>query len=303
MQNRPVVPVYLNQRLVFDTLAILDNGIANVTSITDKSTSGQNDARKYGASFGLGQALSSLFQIGISGERTKEEANSSERTSTEERIHTPASLFFRLRQMLFDRQLVTVLGSGPTLETGALIELTSQLRRSPLHTALDSFLSVGKLFLAFQSTDQLQPSFKKARQAPVRQADSSDGMRRVMEQIAAVRESLTAGSSVDLVSAALPDGTRAVVTLESDFLNDPTMADLLDGHFSVLGKVIRVVPQGEAGISLVRRGAFGGLKSGFLEQMMAGLNADEVNDYFEFPALEMRIDGPAFHVIPLAIYA
>lgn len=81
MKNRPVVPVYLNQRLVFDTLAILDNGIATITSVTDKAMVAQTDERKYGATFGLGQALSSLFQIGMTGERDRRNADSSERTA------------------------------------------------------------------------------------------------------------------------------------------------------------------------------------------------------------------------------
>ena len=61
------------------------------------------------------------------------------------------------------------------------------------------------------------------------------------------------GDTIDIIAEAIPGAYKAVVTLESEYLNDPTMADLVDGKFSVVGKVIRTVEAEKGTISLLRQ--------------------------------------------------
>lgn len=101
-----LIPVYLNQRIVFDMLAMLQGGISTVTSVSKTEQSADEKSRKMGGSFGLSQALSSLLKIDLSADATSTKAGSQEESLTEERFHTPASLFYTLRNLLKSQDLL-----------------------------------------------------------------------------------------------------------------------------------------------------------------------------------------------------
>src|SRR4029077_11341852 len=77
---------------------------------------------------------------------------------------------------------------------------------------------------------------------------------KLSQQFKTFRDELLAGSTVDIVSARLAGNLAAVITLDVEYLADPTMANLVEGHFTVLGKVIRVVDEHDS-INLLRKTA------------------------------------------------
>ena len=64
-----IVPVYLNQRLVFDLLAMLQGGISTVTAINRTEAANQENSEITKATFGLNAAFSSLLKIDLSREK------------------------------------------------------------------------------------------------------------------------------------------------------------------------------------------------------------------------------------------
>jgi hypothetical protein len=122
-------------------------------------------------------------------------------------------------------------------------------------------------------------------------------------QIASFSEMLKAGDTVDIVSDELPCGHRAVITLDTEYLNDPTMADLVDGHFQVVGKVIRVINDSTGSVSLLRKGAVGAMNEQVLEGVFAQFGVALTAGNMNLPPIEWRISGPLIQVIPIAIFA
>ncbi len=100
MKNDLIIAVYLNQRIVFDLIAILQDGMSTVTRISSSEETKKSDTQRYGAAFGLSQALSSLLKIDVSGNREKSREGSTGLQKSEERVHTPSSLFQKLRSIL-----------------------------------------------------------------------------------------------------------------------------------------------------------------------------------------------------------
>ena len=93
---------------------------------------------------------------------------------------------------------------------------------------------------------------------------------------------------------------RAVVTLHQEYLNDPTMADLVDGRFTVVGKVVRVVKSADDGVRLLRKSALSVMSPEMLYPILSSIGEIEG---FDIPALEMEVSGPVVQVIPIAVYA
>lgn len=62
-----IVPVYLNQRIVFDLLAMMEDGLSQVTRVTTTEAERDATARGIDSTFGLGQAFAGLLKVDFSG--------------------------------------------------------------------------------------------------------------------------------------------------------------------------------------------------------------------------------------------
>jgi hypothetical protein len=80
------------------------------------------------------------------------------------------------------------------------------------------------------------------------------------------------------------------------------MANLVEGEFVVIGKVIRVVDQDDS-ISLLRKTAMNVLPDESLSEMFAHFDALSAVQGYQIPKAEWRVHGPAVHILPVAIYA
>jgi hypothetical protein len=294
MLNKLILPVYLNQRIVFDLLAMLEGGISHVTRIDSAQKNSDSDEQRYGTRFGLGKALSSLLSIEVSGAREKKHGSDEEYRATEERIHTPASLFFRLRERLFEEELVRVIGPECTPKISDLVEFQASLARNPLLHTMDSMISLIRLASAFSDEGPGQKGPAK---------HQKKGFDKTLEQMSTFRDQLRSGGTSDILAEKVSGDYRALITLETDCLSDPTMADIVDGHFTILGKVIKTVPSAEESISLIRKSALTMMPKKTLEGLFSSLQELSSDQAFNLPPLHQEISGPAFHVLPIAIYA
>jgi len=116
-------------------------------------------------------------------------------------------------------------------------------------------------------------------------------------------ESLKAGDTVDIITDTLTCGYRAVITLEREFLNDPTMSDLVDGHFNVLGKIIRVINDDKDSINLIRKTALSAMPENILKTALADLSELSKTHGFKIPSMELEAKGPVLQVLPIAIFS
>jgi len=297
--SQPIIPVYLNQRIVFDLLAMLQDGLSQVAKVTTTETDKDALTRGVDATFGVSQALASLLKIDLSARRTASRESAEEVARSEERVHTPASLLFKLRQMLVDRNELIVDPKDERLAPRQIIEFTTTLRRNPVIQLMDTMVEAMNLLVSL--TGSIVPTKTSHKQKGQVQRTGDDNQR-VLAQMKAFRESLSAGSTVDIVSDRLPSGRAAVLTLEQEFLSDPSMSNLVEGQFVVLGKIIRVVPTTES-INLLRKTAMSALPDEILVSGFAHLDALSKVQGFALPQAEWRVEGPAFQVLPIAIYA
>jgi hypothetical protein len=293
MTSELIIPVYLNQRIVFDMLAMLEGGISHVTRVAYSEKNQEADKRRYGAEFGLSKALSSLLSINVSGNRKKATKSNSSVEKDEERVHTPASLFYRLRKQLADDSTIKVVSSDYCPQIHDLVEFSASMKKNPLIQTMESFISL--MEMAFVLTDEGTGNRNTQKQKK-REND------RTLQQMRVFLDEIKSGDTIDIIAEAIPGAYKAVVTLESEYLNDPTMADLVDGKFSVVGKVIRTIEAEKGTISLIRKSALAMMPKSILDGMMVGLQQLSDED-FNLPDLQLELAGPAFQILPIAIFA
>jgi len=297
VKSELIIPVYLNQRAVFDLIAMLQGGISTVTRISASESQADKDLQQYGATFGLNKAFSTLLKIDLSGGRKKTTEASSGIQKSEERVHTPASMFQALRENLIDSGDLKIVDSEYQPKVRDFIEFSAQLRKNPIIQTMDTFVGLMEMAILFSG----EPAKKtKKGQGKSHKIDENKIIKKQMEQFL---ESLKTGDTVDIVSNELVCGFKAVITLEQEFLNDPNMSDLVDGQFNVLGKVIRVIDSEDDAISLIRKTAMSAMPENIMKEAFSNLSALANGQGFNIPALELEISGPVIQVLPIAIFA
>lgn len=290
-----IVPVYLNQRLVFDLVAMMQNGISTVSRLEVRAVDENKDRSKMEAKFGLADAFGALLKIDLGGAKEGERSSASQRTESTERTHTTASLFSILRADLNARNLI-VSPEDSDVRPGDFVEFSASMKRNPLIAGLEQvtqFLSLAGVFDVPSAGDQ-----KKGKP---KMGTAESELLILARQLQSVNDKLKQGGTGDLFATNVAGRYSAVVTLENQFLNDPAMSDLIDGTFSVLGKVIRVVREGER-ISLVRNSAIS-MSPEFLNVLVESFMKMQATPGFSVPDMAYEVDGPAFQVLPVAIYS
>ena len=296
--ERPLlVPVYLNQRLVFDLLAMIEGGISTVTAVSESTQSSEETGRKIGTSFGLSDAFSMLLKIDLAGSRSTSKAEQASGTRSEERVHTPASLLYQLRNSLHEAGRVKLPQQGDALVAGDFVEFEASLYRNPLLEAIDGLSKILDMAILFDDKPKPSPQPKAKGSAIL---SENEKIKAQMEQFALA---LRQGAFIDMMTSSFGDGIEAVVTLEVASLNDPQMTDLVDGKFKVLGKVIRCIPDKSESIALTRNTALRSLPKRMLENLSIVFDKLVQDHDFVAPTIRWEIQGPAIQVLPIAIFA
>lgn len=305
--NQLIVPVYLNQRMVFDQIAMLKKGISTVTTITHSESDSKSNQSEVSSEVGATGILSSLLRVNLSGSLTSGGGQQSGTEASENRVHTPASLFYELRNQLNQEKLLLTLNSEiPT--PGNFVEFECQLNRNPLLESLETVMEIGNLTKEFSKS-----SISKAQQAKQKgnrnrnqnqgQQDQISDIDNVMEVVKLLTEKLADGKTSDLVGMNINNSFSAVITLEVGSLNDPQMSDLVDGQFKVLGVVVKSIRDDSDSISLIRKTTFSKLPSAFLDPILTGLGEFSATLEMDSSPLSLSIQGPAIQVLPVAIFA
>lgn len=298
MSSRTLIPVYLNQRFVFDLLAMLQGGISTVSSVSKSSEGERSVSGQVRAAFGLSDAIASLLKVDLSSQTDAKRTSKDVETSKEERIHTPASLFYQLRNLLEERKELKTITSEALPRPGDLVEFHASLTRNPVVQAFDAISSM--LDIAEEIEKIPTPGAPIGK--PKKPSTVSESLV-VKQQIVMLLRHLRTGETIDVSAAGLSDGVEAVLTLEVPSLNDPTLSDLVDGQFVVVGKVIRSVAPGDPGISFLRKTPLAALPQNVLDPLRDTFGSLASLHNINLPTMRWEVPGPAIHVLPVAIYA
>lgn len=290
----PIVPVYLNQRIIFDMLSMLQGGIATVTNVSQKNHGETASDSELKGGAGLNKAFSALFSINLSATRKDAKKEATDTTTNEERVHTTGSLFYKLRDLLESSGRLKTDGPDYVPAPGDLVEFCGSLQRNPVIETIEFMAS------ALGMADTFSDNDGKTKQQ--RKKEKEEGWK-LKEQIAKLTEDLKSGGTVDLLGEEMQCGYRAILTAEADSLNDPTMSDLVDGTFCVVGKVIRSIPDESDEINLLRKSTIGRLAGVMLDEAFGNMESAGDQHDLDLPEMIRCVRGPVIQVLPVAIFA
>ncbi|WP_375771534.1 hypothetical protein NR798_11700 [Archangium gephyra] len=299
-QNQLAIPIYLNQRIVFDLLAIIEQGFSQLHTIKTTEVGSESNKNDTNAEIGAANVFAFL-KLGFNRSRQKEEKQSSQREISEEKVFTPTALFARLRDSLTARGLIKFVdlkNPNTKVELGEFVEFTALLRKNPFADWMDAtiqFLDMMRFAESFQFMDTAQNKTKPK--------NKTSELTKLDESIRKLFSTIIQAKTLDLIASTKDAELRAVIPVEFEYFERQSPAAIIDGQFRVLGKVVHIVEKnGTETINLLRGTTLSRLPTSVLEQM--GNAFVEARDSgLKIPELITSIEGPAFQIVPIAIFA
>ncbi|HJU05600.1 MAG TPA: hypothetical protein VJ692_10655 [Nitrospiraceae bacterium] len=215
---------------------------------------------------------------------------------THERVHTPTSLFAKVRSRLRKDKLIHDLTKGNSeianIPPGHFVEFEAKLRRNPLIDALEA---VGETIGGIKLLQSFKPGQKSAAEKA-----QEEQLKQIAEQVKRLLSALTGTGSFDLVGDIVPGPGRVVVAVEERYFGEHSAEEIADGHYRVFGKVVRNVLETADRISLLRNTKFAHMPN-VLEPLKEGFAATKEGG-LSLPQFVTYVESPALQVFPIAIF-
>lgn len=291
--NQLMIPVYINEKIVLDMLAIIEDGFSTVSQVSYSDHKENSNAQKIEAEVSTSASiLSKLLKIDLKGELSHSGNCGETENTTKEKVHTNVSLLSKFRAFLTDANILKSGFDISNMKIGDFIEVEGELQKNPLINCMDIFVDMLRMADIFAEKPQLNA--KTQAKAQKQQQDET------MKKIKSFASELKHSGTVDFI---LSDSAGTVVlSAQEQYLSNDNISEILGGHFKVLGKVIAICADKTESIDLLRKTTLSILPHDLLAGMFLCLQNEDMKQY-NLPELKTEISGPAVIVIPVAIYA
>lgn len=288
-----MIPVYINEKIVLDMLAIIEDGFSKVSQVNYSAHKERETAQAGEAELSTSATLlSRLLKIDLKGDISHIGSNSDEENIAKEKVHTSVSLLSKFRDFLIDKNILHTDFHRDQMRVGDYIEMEGVLQKNPLIDYVDRFTDVFRMADVFSEKPQLGNKTQARKQT----REETEMLR----QIKAFAGELKHSGTIDFI---LSDAERTVVlSAQEQYLSNDNISEILGGRFKVLGKVIAICRDDSESIDLLRKTVFSVLPEETLSELFSGFKNDALG-VFNLPELKTTIAGPAAMVIPVAIYA
>lgn len=288
-----MVPVYINEKIVLDMLAIIEDGFSTVSQVSYNEHKENSNVQKLESGVSTSaNILSKLLKIDLKGE-VSHSGNSGENTSVaKEKVHTNVSLLSRFRTFLVNEKILKSGFDTANIKIGDFIEVDGELQKNPLINYLDIFLDLFRMVDIF--TEKPQLGSKTQTKAQKQQENE------IVTQIKSFADELKHSGTIDFILS--DDVGTVVLSAQEQYLSNDNISEILGGHFKVLGKVIAICKDETENVDLLRKTTLSIFPIDQITEIFSGFQNSGIKQ-FNLPELKTQIPGPAVIVIPVAIYA
>lgn len=288
-----MIPVYINEKIVLDMLAIIEDGFSTVSQVSYTEHKENNNSQKLEAEISTSAIiLSKLLKIDLNGGLSHTGNSGENESCTKEKVHTNVSLLSKFRSFLIKEKILKSDFDVKSVKIGDFIEVVGELQKNPLINYLDTFVNLLHMSHIFEETPQLG---SKTNARILKQQNE-----KLEKQIKMFADELKHSGTIDFILA--DQICSVVLSAQEQYLANDNVSEILGGHFKVLGKVVAICKDETENINLLRKTTLSVLSPELLTEIFSSLNKEELQQ-FNLPEFKTNITGPAVIVIPVAIYA
>lgn len=298
------IPAYLNQSIVFDILAIIEDGFSTIKSIKSsvKSATTNSIDVEAEADSQLGiKNIFSLLSIGVKGKYDHSSDSDNGKEEYFEKVHTPVSLFWKLRDYLISNSLlqnIDVINQETAIKVGTFVEFEGTLHKNPIVESMENVVKLVDLISVLSpeslDTEKQNPGGGKT------QKHRPEKKPVIIEQMEKFSNALVLEDSIDFVSTNISN-TNMVITCDRNYFINRNINKIVDGKYSVLGKVVNYFPDEQGSISLLRTTSLSKFKPEFIQNLFSGFAAMSETG-LALPEIITEIKGPCVQIVPIGIF-
>ena len=281
-------PIYFDVPMLVSFAAALQGGLSFNSEITKEQGSTSSNNRSNTAKLGVSNLFSSLFEASLAADSADSKKDETVQMRRESKSHTEASVAILLYDQLTksDDYLVypKTLEDIQSIHPGSLIEVPGVIRKNAIDTVIDYADAVS--ILSRLDTTKVQNK-KKSQNDPV------NNLRSALDE----DRKRTPISNVHL-ECSEPEGLQVLLTLRTENLRDLTLSELHKNSVRVVGKVTRLINEGEV-VSSFENYGMSLMEPNMLRELFSEIESTK-EMVADFSPVE--ITGPAVQVLPLMIF-
>ena len=297
-------PIYLDVPMLVSFAAAIQGVLSLESEVTQEKEANKSGSAKVAGKFGLSSLFSNLFDVTAETDVSGSASGRNQETRHELKSHTEASvailLYDELRRnkgYLIQPQDAAALSK---VNPGTLVEVAGILEKNAVDTVIDYIDAVNILSGLASPTQSALPA--TAQQAFGNQASkkTQPGKKTSLEIIREILDKDRKRTPISnvILRCAEPPNVNVVITLRTANLRDLTLTELHKNSVRVVGKVTRIVAEGQS-MSAFENYGLSLLKPEMLQESFGKL-ADSGDVVAEFS--EVQIKGPAVQILPLMIF-
>lgn len=293
IKDELLVPVYINEKIVLDMLAIIEDGFSTVSQVNFTEYKEDSSLKKVEAGVSTSASiLSKLLKINLSGDLSHLGNGGENKTVETEKVHTNVSLLSRFRSHLVNENILRSKFVVSNIQVGDFIEIEGVLQKNPLIDYMERFVDIFRMANIF---DEKPPVGNRTQAKDLKKQEEV-----TMKQIQSFSNELKHSGTIDFILS--EEKGTLVLSAQEQYLSNDNISEIIGGHFKVLGKVIAVCKDETEGIDLLRKTTLSVLPESLMKEFFSELQGEELSE-FNLPSLVTKINGPAMIVIPIAIHA
>lgn len=286
------MPIYINEKIVIDMLAIIDDGFSKVSQINSVEKNENSNKKIAGSNISSGSIINKFLKIDFKGDLDNLSAKINKKSISKEKVHTNVSLLSKFRSYLIEKQMLKNRFDIEQINLGDFVEIEGELQKNPLIDFLEAFIDIYKIADIFVEPSQLGD--RKINRA------KKENDQKIIKQIRSFSDELKHSGTIDFILS--NEKGEIVLSTQEQYLSNDNISEILGGTFKVLGKVIAICENDTESINLLRKTTLSIMPEDYLEEMFATFKSDDMKE-LNLPEFKTKIKGPAMIVIPIAIYA
>ena len=288
-----IIPVYINEKIVLDMLAIMEDGFSTVSQVNYTEQKENTSSQNIGAGLSTSASiLSKLLKIDLKADFSHSGNSNENESVAKEKVHTNVSLLSKFRSFLIDEKILKSDFNISDMKIGDFIEVEGELQKNPLINYMDNIIDMFRLGNIFSD----EPELGNKTQSKAKQKEDEA----TLKQMKKFSDELRHSGTIDFI---LADNNKTVVlSAQEKYLSNDNISEILGGRFKILGKVIAICKDDSEEIDLLRKTALSVFSDETLEEVLGGFSNSGITE-LNLPELVTKIAGPAVIVLPIAIYA
>lgn len=284
-----ILPLYLNQRFVYDILAITNGGFTEFFEVKDKKENSDIVKTSVNANFGNNNDFS-LIRANLNTGAEASISNDVNNEKSYKKTHTPTSLFMQVYNYLKLNNKIKNLKNFEDIDnvtSGDFVELKSNVEFNTIvdfFETLEKVIDISEAFSSFATIDTKQKNV----------TNPFSKMKRPVENTISV---LRNSSSKIKYGICKLDDKDIVVKLNTDYFINSDFTEIKNGSFKIIGKVLEIVDEDKE-VLLNRENAVGLYDPAIFAEVKEAFNAIP-----KIKAQEMidTVKGKTIVIMPIAI--